>query len=127
LNIIIYNTRYHPVIQVIKTRALKFTNCMIIQVTDYKPFKKKLSACFAGECIIIFFVTREKDIVFLESMEKNFVDIKLLIHLDIEDATIASRAYALSPRLVTDNDSCKDLLPSALEGIIKHLKRQTYK
>jgi len=127
LNIIIYNDQDHSIIQAIKTRTLMFKNCTVTRVTDYKTFKKNLASCFAGECIIVFFINREKDMMFLESVKKQFVDIKLLIYLALEGNDIASRAYALSPRIVISNNSSKELLPEALQGILKNLIKQTYK
>ncbi|MBU1011127.1 MAG: hypothetical protein KKD74_13410 [Bacteroidetes bacterium] len=56
-------------------------------------------------------------------MATYFVDIKLLIYLTLDNTRLASRAYALAPRIVISNDSSKELLPAVLERILKQFKQ----
>ncbi len=123
MNIIIYNDEDHTTIQAIETIGLMFKECRVIRVMDHNMFKKRLATCLAGESVIIFFINKEENMRFLESMAKYFVDIKLLIYLTRDNNRLASRAYDLAPRIVISNDSSKELLPAVLERILKQFKQ----
>ncbi len=123
-NIIIFNEQSHSTINAIKDRLVMFINYNIIVITDYAEFKDRFTSCLAGECIIIFFINNEKDMVFLELMKKYFMDIKLIIYLSFENKDIISRAYAMYPRMVISDDSSKELLPAVIEKIAKNLIKQ---
>ncbi len=120
LDIIIYDRNDHFTIKAVYNKSMMFSNCNIIRIKEHTELKRKLSLCLAGECILITYINKEKDMTFLELMQEYFIDIKLIIYITFQDNDITSRAYALSPRMVVSNNNCRELLPASVAKIMKN-------
>ncbi len=125
MNIIIYNEENHASIKDIYNKVGMFEKSNIIRIKDHANLKDKLFSCVAGESIVVAYINKQKDMTFLEKMEKYFIDVKLLIYLNFKNDEIISRAYAMYPRMVISNDSSKELLPDSIEKIIKKFLYET--
>lgn len=70
---------------------------------------------------MVFSVYDEDDVYFLESMQNDFVDIKLLVNRMAGTESLQDRIFKLNPRIVTsiDSENCFNLLPDAVARIIK--------
>jgi hypothetical protein len=122
MKILIYNNN-EIINQKIQIALNAFENCQVILSKDYHTFKKEFSFCLCGETIIVFFISDESDIGFLESMQKKFVDIKLIIN--ISEKKTYQRALKLQPRVITNADENTELLLGVIQGCVKEkLKNQ---
>ncbi len=124
MDIIIYNENDHFTIKAICNRLIIFDNCNTIIIKKHTELKHKLSSCLAGECILIVYINKENDILFLELIKDYCIDIKLIIYIIFQSNDIISRAYALSPRMVISDNNSKELLPDTIEKMIKNLANQ---
>ncbi|MCP4717948.1 MAG: hypothetical protein GY860_00700, partial [Desulfobacteraceae bacterium] len=95
MKILIFSRQDHKIIRKIEQAISAFDNISLEHVSDKKGFKQALGFCFAGETLVVFFVDRKKDMVFLESVGTDFMDIKLLIYFIEKDRDMISRAYKL--------------------------------
>jgi len=88
---------------------------------DQKEFKHASKFCYTGETLVVFFVDKKTDMAFLESVEMDFMDIKLVIYLGDKETDLIVRAYKLYPRVVTGAFDKDDLLLAAVKGILLNL------
>jgi lantibiotic modifying enzyme len=119
MKILIFNSHKEKIIQEIQYALKSFQNCQVILTKDHHEFKKQLPNCFSGETIVVFFINTEKDMVFLESMQNHFVDIKLVINQSERKKSFISRSLKLHPRIITHSDENSELLLGVIQGIIK--------
>ena len=121
MKILVYSREDHAVIQTVES-VLSLKERVEFQVAATpKAFKQKVGKCLNGETILVFFIYEKADMDFLESVEIDFIDIKLVISLAVDDRDLMTRAYKLHPRLVTGNCDSKELLPAAVNGILTSL------
>ncbi len=80
-----------------------------------------MRSCFAGETLVVFFVHGKKEMAFLESVEMDFMDIKLVIYLMEKETGLFARAHKLDPRVVTGAFDSDELLIAAVKGILLNL------
>jgi hypothetical protein len=102
----------------IQTALKLFENCQVILSEDYSGFKKEFSLCLSGETIIVFFIKNEIDLNFLESIQRDFVDVKLIINI-AEKKLYQARALKLRPRIITNADEDIQLLLGVIQGGVK--------
>ncbi|MBA3012579.1 MAG: hypothetical protein FP812_20425 [Desulfobacula sp.] len=80
MKVLIYNRQDWDIIGRLQQTLKAMGNIRLLHARDRKGFKHALSSCFAGETLVVFFVEGKKDMVFLESEEMEFMDIKLIIY-----------------------------------------------
>jgi len=61
------------------------------------------------------------DMAFLEFVEMDFMDIKLVIYFTDKKTDLFARAYKLYPRVVTGAFDSDELLPAVVNGILINL------
>ena len=93
-------------------------------VTSHEAFEQALTRCLSGETIIVFFVSNDADLIFLESMQEKFLDTKLLLSIFDDEPQRVVRAYRLHPRLLVSFDEGPTLLCMTLSGIVAVMKRE---
>ncbi len=121
MRILVYSREDHGIIPAVES-VLSLKGGVEFQVaTKPNAFKQKVGKCLNGETILVFFIYEKADMDFLESAEKDFIDMKLVIYLAVDDRDLMTRAYKLHPRVVTGNCDSKDLLPAAVNGILTSL------
>jgi len=125
MKILIFNNQNTTIDKKIRHALKTFPECQVIVTKDHLRFRRDFSLCLSGETIVIFFITSESDMVFLESMHSNFVDIKLIANLSKRKKAFQSRVLKLNPRIITNSDENPDLLLGSIQGIVKEkLKNQ---
>ena len=142
MKILIYSSQNEKAGQIFQKDFLAISEqiaeqCQVVFAGHHQKFEKEIRCCLAGESIVVFFATQNRDLDFLESTFKNISDVKLIIGIpdsgtslapcsttckDIEK-TLLSRAYAMKPRLVVRHEEKSSLLPLTLQGIVKEISR----
>ena len=123
MKILIFSIGNETISQKIIDGLNQFKNCQIILLEDHQSFKKEFRHCFSGETVVVFFIEGEEDMSFLESMEKEFVDIKLIINQPDHTNSFYGRILSLHPRLITNIRECRELLPGVVrKTVIEMLK-----
>jgi len=118
---LIFSRQDHVIIQSIEQVIISLGNIDLEYVRGPGEFKQALKLCYAGETLVVFFVHGKNDLAFLESVEMDFMDIKLVIYfIDREDDLLA-RAYKMDPRIVTGAFDSDELLIAAVRGILLNL------
>ncbi len=121
MRILVYSREDHDIIPAIESVLSLKGGVEFHVATKPKAFKQKAGKCLNGETILVFFIYEKADMDFLESVEMDFIDIKLVIYLAVDDRDLMTRAYKLHPRVVTGTCDSKDLLPAAVNGILASL------
>ncbi len=119
MKILVFSREYRDCIKDLEGVAEK--SASVIRVRDENDCRAALTQCMDGETILIFFITNEKEMAFLETQARYFIDMKLIICLESSDAELSARAYRLKPRLVLDPRASQDLLAGAAKGIMAGL------
>ena len=121
MKLLIYSRQDRGIIKSIEQVITALGDINLEHARDQQAFKYALSTCYAGETLVIIFVADKKDMAFLESVEMDFMDIKLVIYFGDKDTDLFARAYKLSPRMVTGAFDTDDLLLAAVKGILLNL------
>lgn len=121
MKVLIYSRQDHEIIKRIEQVVADFGNIGLEFARDQKKFQQASASCFAGETLVIFFVDGKKDMAFLESVEMDFMDIKLVIYFTDKQADLLARAYKLYPRVVTGSFDSDERLPAAVKGILSNV------
>ncbi|MBU0972997.1 MAG: hypothetical protein KKC20_20295 [Proteobacteria bacterium] len=121
MKVLIYNRQDWDIIESLQQTLKAMGNIHLCRARDRKGFKKALSSCFAGETLVVFFVEEKRDMIFLESVEMEFMDIKLIIYFTDKKTDLFARAYKLYPRVVTGAFDSDAFLPAAVRGILLNL------
>lgn len=125
MRILIYNPYYKDVTRKVIAAVSHWQSCEVYDAPDHQSFQSAFGACLSGETIIVFFVDGDSDMIFLESMQSKFIDVKLLINHAGHDDKFYARILSLYPRMVTVTDKCALLLPEAVQGILKQIFTET--
>jgi hypothetical protein len=118
MRIIVFNL-HNEIKKLIENAVKAYKDCKVVDTNNYISFKKEFSLSFSGETIIIFSVKKEEDLDFLESVHKDFMDIKLIIDLSDSLIHLNQRTLSLQPRIITNFEESKLLLPEAVKRIAK--------
>jgi|GEM_PF-1817506 len=89
--------------------------------STHGAFKQLYAQCLSGETIVVFFVNDDADMAFLEVMEKDFVDTKLLVSIANGNEQWVARAYKQKPRIVTRSYDHPELLAMTIKGIARQM------
>lgn len=120
IKILVFNDENQKINQKIDHALTMVENkYQLILTRDYLTFKEAFSFCFSGETVIVFFVSSETDMAFLESMQSKFVDIKLIVNQPEQNSCFESRIVKLFPRAITDSHDCDALIPGMIVGMVK--------
>ncbi len=90
-------------------------------VDSHTAFEKKYARCLSSAAIVVFFVSNSADLSFLEQMQNDFMDTKLLLSITAENEQLEERAFKLSPRLVNRVNDRPMLLPMMVRGIASRM------
>ena len=121
MKVLIYSRQDHGITKRIEQVITAVGSVRLEYARDQKEFKQASASCFAGETLVIFFVDGKKDMGFLESVEIDFLDIKLVIYFTDKKTDLFARAYKLYPRVVTGAFDSDELLPAVVKGILINL------
>lgn len=120
MQIIVFAGETHPLVDVLAESVGKTATLILVETGA--AFREKIRCCLDGETIIVFFVRHAGDMELIESLARDFIDMKLVIYLEDYTPLLADRAYKLRPRLVTGKLDADALLPGAVLGILAGLK-----
>lgn len=100
--------------------------CRYIQTKNHYEFRSSVSSCLSGETIVIYTVSDEADLQFLESIQDFLMDTKLFINLIKQNEDFMTRILKLSPRLFTniESDDKTHLLPEAIDNVVREMMKQ---
>jgi hypothetical protein len=121
MKVLIYSRQDHGIIKRVEQVVAAVGNIHLEYARDKKEFKEASASCFAGQTLVVFFVDGENDMGFLESVEMDFMDTKLVIYFAEHKADLLARAYKLYPRVVTGAFDSDERLPGAVKGILVNL------
>lgn len=121
MKLLIYSRQDRGIINSIEQVITALGNITLEHARDQQAFRHALRTCYAGETLMVFFVDDKPDMAFLESVEMDFMDIKLVIYLGDKGTEFFARAYKLGPRMVTGGFDTDDLLLAAVKGILLNL------
>lgn len=124
VNLIIYSDAPHQTIQSIRDAVASRADCRVCRVKTHQDFQRELTAALSGESLVIYFVNRPLDMVFLESVAASFMDIKMVICQTLEDDELMMKAYALSPRMVLNRWNIGAMLPHVVDSMVASIRKQ---
>lgn len=122
MRILFYSSDQKDLLAVPNSELIKKSKTTVILSVDYSEFQKEFQKCFSGETIVIFYIKNEDDLNFIESIEKIFFDVKLIINYSGASDVFLKRIFKLNPRVITNTAQNPQLLKEALMGLIKLLK-----
>jgi predicted Zn-dependent peptidase len=121
MKLLVYNRQDRGIIRRIERVTTALGKIMLKPVEDPNAVRTALNRCYAGETLVVFFVGDKKDMAVLESVERNFMDIKRVNYLCDKQPDFFVRAYKLFLRMATGNFDTDDLLLAAVNGILSNL------
>ena len=125
MKIIIYNPYFTTLNQQFLKRIEAFSKSLGIITSNHDQFQSEFTKCFSGETIVVFYIGVEADVTFLEKVQQQFVDIKLLVNLTPHLEGYCNRIRKLDPRIVhigadcSCGEQCSCLLPHAVQAILE--------
>lgn len=121
MKVLVFNPYSKRPPQEIVDAVREFDHCQIIHTTDYIDFTRASRACLSGETIVVFYITKKQDLLFLEKIMNSLLDVKLLICRPQNSEHLSNRIMKLHPRIITTEDIERSLhlIPKMVAGIVK--------
>lgn len=123
MKLLIFSRQEHPVMEKVTAVVQSVENIRWSWLRDQASLEDAMAGAYAGETLMLFFIEAESDMVFLEQIQKGFMDIKLVVYFACEKNGMMARAYKCFPRLITGDFDRADLLVAAIKGIAETLRQ----